>query len=172
MSDEAIAGKRGNWIWYFIALALVAGVLLLWLVLFIQVQLDSANQLKPEELRAARELWKKKGPKSYDMVYTVKRGGQGVDTYYVVVRGGEVQSVLMNGKTALEKDKLDYHSMTGLFRDIELFLQRDAKPDSPKTFCRGYFSGDDGRLILFVRRVRGSGEAVEIEVKEFKPVDG
>jgi hypothetical protein len=161
--------KRGSSVWYFVALALVAGVLLLWLALFIQVQLEPGTQLKLEQLRAARQAWQLKGPKTYEMVYSVKRGGQSnADSFFVVVRGGVVQSVIMNGKIPLEKDQFDYHSMPGLFKDIEIFLQRDAAPGSPPTFCRGWFSAEDGRLMHFVRRVVGSTEAVEIDVKEFK----
>jgi hypothetical protein len=169
MSTETASGRRDNWIWYMIALVLVAGALLLWLGLFIQQKLESGNQLKIDEVRAALERWRQKGPKDYDLIYEVKRSGQGKpDMYYVEVRGGKGQRVVLNGTTELTADHFDNHTMFGLFRDIERFLQHDSQSGKPATFCRGWFSGDDGRLILFVRRVVGSSEAVEIEVKELK----
>jgi hypothetical protein len=167
MSTETPTRSR-RWIWYFAALGLVAAILLTWLALFIRQQLDPANQLSLEQLRTARKLWNEKNLKDYQMLYTVKRGGEpGADTFFVEVRGGEVQSVLLNQKEWLPEDKRKYHSMTELLNNIEVFLKRDAQQDAPKTFCRGWFNSDDGHLVMFVRRVTGSREAVEIDVKQF-----
>jgi hypothetical protein len=164
--------KNRNWLWIFIGLGLLAAVLLTWLALFIQEQLLPGKQLQRDQLAAARNLWKEKGSKNYQMLYIVKRGGQaGEDNYFVEVRGGEVRIVTLNGK-ALPEHQWHYHSMDGLFEHIDRFLIRDAEPNAPRTYCRGYFSNQDGSLALFVRRVVGSQtrEAVEIEVKEFKPM--
>ena len=83
-----------------------------------------------------------------------------------------MQSVILNGTERLPEEQFLYHSMPGLFNDIEVFLQRDARPGSPQTFCRGYFDRDDGHLPLFIRRVSGGTERVEIKVEEFKPGGG
>jgi Family of unknown function (DUF6174) len=170
MSTAEPSKNHRNWLWYFIGIALVAAILLTWLALFISQQLDRKNQLQPEQLLAARKRWQAKKTMEYQMVYTVQRGGvSGKDQYFVDVRGGKVQTVVLNGKERLPEDKLEYHSMTGLFNDIELFLQRDSQPGSPGTLCRGYFDSDDGHLGLFVRRVYGGSESVEIKMEEFRP---
>jgi Family of unknown function (DUF6174) len=147
----------------------VAAILLTWLALYIRNELDPAKQLNLEQLRTARNLWQEKGPKDYQMLYKVRRS-RDTDTYFVEVRGGRVVSVVYNGKEHLPPDKWEYHSMVGLFTDIELFLKHDAQPNSPQTFCRGYFAKDDGRLVQFVRRVVGSEERVDIFVETFKPI--
>jgi hypothetical protein len=162
--------RRGNWLWSFFGIGLVATILLTWLALFIYQQIDPAVQLKLEQLSTARKLWEAHKIADYQMVYTVQRGrGQSKDQYFVDVRSGTVHVVVMNGKDRLPDDKLSYHSMEGLFNDIELFLRRDAQQGSPATFCRGYFNGSDGHLLLFVRRVVGGSEWVEIKVEEFRP---
>jgi Family of unknown function (DUF6174) len=151
----------------------VAGGLLLWLALFIQQQLAPEQQLSADQVVAARKLWESRKIDDYRMLYTVQRGGGAKkDQYYVDVRGGKVQSVIFNTKEPLPENQMEYHSMAGLFNDIERFLWIDAKPDSPATFCRGYFDAQDGHLILFVRRVVGRPESVEIKVEEFRPGGG
>jgi hypothetical protein len=160
-----------NWLWYFIGIALVTVVLLTWLALFVYQQTLPAQQLKLEQLQAARRLWDAKGSKDYQLLYTVQRGGgQSKDQFFVTVRGGKVESTIFNGKEGLPTDQLDFHSMRGLFIDIEQFLRHDAEPNSPQTFCRGYFDSEDGHLMLFVRRVVGGSERVEIKVEEFRPM--
>ena len=87
-------------IWYFVAaLVLVAGVLLfLWLALFIQVQLETSNQLNLDDLRvAAKAAGKRRGQKSYDMVYTVqpRRSSQGRYVLRGQCNAARVQSVIL-----------------------------------------------------------------------------
>ncbi|HYV37609.1 MAG TPA: DUF6174 domain-containing protein [Gemmataceae bacterium] len=168
-----IGQKRANWIWYFIGIAMIAVFLLGILIFFIQNQLAPEKQLSIEQLNTARKLWVEKGPKDYQLLYTVQRGtDKGKDLFFVEVRGGKVQSVILNGNERLPADKLDYSSMEGLFKDIEMFLKHDAQPTDKKTFCRGYFDREDGHLVEFVRRVEGSTERVGIKVEEFKPLAG
>jgi hypothetical protein len=161
--------KNRRWLWYFVAVGLVSAGLVTWLALYIRDQLDPAKQLNLDQLRAARQLWEQKNLKDYQMLYKVRRGGDSQDdTFFVEVRGGVVVSVLLNSKP-LEPWQWQYRSMDALFNDIELLLKKDAQPDSPKTFCRGYFDTDDGHLMLFVRRVVGGQERVEIRVETLKP---
>jgi hypothetical protein len=170
MSSDPAPAKNRNWLWTFIGIAFVAIVLLTWLALFIQEQLKPAVQLKLEQLQSARRLWQTADIKDYQMLYSVQRGGgQAKDHYFVDVRAGKVLSVIMNGKDRLPEDQLEYHSMTGLLNNIELFLKGDAPPGSPQTFCRGYFDSRDGHLMLFQRQVLGGPERVEIKVEEFRP---
>jgi len=141
--------------------------------LWIQNQRDPSQQLQLDQLSKSRAVWLARDNKDYRMVYTVQRGGErGKDLFFVEVRAGTVQSVLLNGTQQLPENQLEYHSMEGLFNDIELFLQKDAQPGSPKTVCSGYFSNDDGHLLWFVRQVVGGAERVEIKVEEFRPGRG
>src|SRR5262249_6416131 len=118
-------------------------------------------------------LFGEKGPKSYQMLYTVKRGGDGggTDTYFVEVRGGKVVSAVMNGHLKLEEpEQRESRSMPGILEHIEKFALMDAKPDAPRTFCRATFDSEDGHLIQFQRQVIGGPERVAIRVEEFKPM--
>jgi Family of unknown function (DUF6174) len=169
MSTQTPARHR-RWLWYFVTLGLVAAVLMTWLVVYIRGQLDPAQQLNLDQLRSARKMWDAQGPKNYQMLYKVRRGNGSEDTFFVEARGGQVVSVLLNGQQQLEPRQWQYHSMEGLLNDIERFLKDDAQPDRPRTFCRGYFDTSDGHLRLFVRRVVGGQEGVEIDVETFKPI--
>jgi hypothetical protein len=168
---SAPSPKGRSWIWYFVAVALLGVILLGWLWLYVQQQLEPGQQLHLEQLAAARSKWKGSDIKDYQMLYTVTRGGEGGgrDRFFVVVKGGKVQSVVMNGDQHLPPEQYDYRSMDGLFNDIDRFLHIDAKEGAPQTFCRGYFDADDGHLTRFVRRVVGTKESVDIRVEEFKP---
>src|SRR5437773_9184879 len=110
--------------WYFVALVLLATVLLGWLYLFIQEQLQPGQQLNLDQVRTASKLWQENGPKDYQLLYTVQRGGGSKDQFFVEVRGGKVQFVVLNGRDKLE-DHLENHSIPGLLRDIEIFLKQD-----------------------------------------------
>jgi hypothetical protein len=168
MSTE-IKSRSRRWLWFFVAVGVASAAAVTWLALHIRSQVDPAKQLTLEQLRAARQLWEEKGPKDYQMLYKVRRGGDSqVDTYYVEVRGGQVVSVVYNSTQHLEPSKYTYHSMSGLFNDIERFLKLDAQPNSPQTFRRGYFDSDDGHLLKFERQVIGGPERVQIWVETFK----
>jgi hypothetical protein len=171
MSTPPSPAKNRNWIWYFIGIALVTTILLTWLALFVHQQMQPGKQLKLEQLQAARRLWDAKGSKDYLLLYTVQRGGdKSKDLFFVTVRGGKVESAILNGKERLPPDQLDYHSMRGLFIDIEQFLRRDAQPDGPRILCRGYFDSEDGHLLEFTRSVSDPPERVIIKVEEFRPM--
>jgi hypothetical protein len=171
VSTQTVPTRSRRWLWVFIALAVVAAALLTWLAIFVRTELDPANQLNLKQLQAARSLWDSKGPKDYQMLYKVRRGGEKQqDSYFVEVRGGKVVSVVLNGEQRLEPRLLDYHSMTGLFNMIELFLKQDDGPNRPQIFCRGYFDQADGHLVQFVRRVGGTNESVDLRVETFKPI--
>src|SRR5207248_6550865 len=139
---------------------------------FIQQQLEPGHQLQRETVVAARKLFLEKGPKSYQMLYTVQRGGDNSkDTYFVEVRGGKVVSAVLNQHLKLEEpEQRDSRSMPGLLHDIERFVLLDARPNAPRTFCRAKFDSEDGHLIQFQRQVIGGPERVAIQVVEFKPM--
>lgn len=175
MTDAAEPPKptkppRNNWGWiaYFIFIVVasvgVAGFMI-WFNLSIQ--------LTPEQLEAARALWKENGIKNYDMIYVEKHSPEDrVMTFVVRVRKGEVKEVTMNGK-ALEKDKdrtddpKIYHSMDALMRFIENNQFIDSKPGAPKVYVTGVFDEKTGALRKYIRRVMGSAQRVEILVTEF-----
>jgi hypothetical protein len=160
--------KRNNaWIWYFVLLAvltvLASGVL---------VAYNLGQQLKPEQLEAARKLWEMKGPASYLLAFTKRLGDSNEPEEVVVrVRNRKVESVTLNGRPLEERLK-GYYDMPALFDQIEENLEKDAKPGARRTYVRAHFDSNDGHLKGYVRRVMGSRpiERVEIHVERFEPL--
>ena len=83
-------GRKPNrgWIWYFVILAVLTVVATTVLVVY-----NLRQQLRPEQLAAARKLWDEKRPADYVLTYTKK--GNATGTFVVTVRKGKVVSVLM-----------------------------------------------------------------------------
>jgi hypothetical protein len=153
-----------TWIFFFVFLVVASvgvTVLMIWFNLSIQ--------LKREELDAARKLWEQKGPRNYEMVYTKQINNDDRKTLFAVkVRNGKVEDVLMNGKELereKERDPRQYHSMDAIFRDIERFMDIDQKKDAPKVYVIANFDPDTGAVLRYIRRVMGSTERVELNVK-------
>jgi hypothetical protein len=158
--------KRSNaWIWYFIVLAVLTVMAAGALIAF-----NLGQQLRPEQLEAARRLWERNGPANYNLDYQVRRGDcECTDEITVQVRQGKVIAVTDNG-LPLERDKFRYYGMPALFDDIERFLEEDGKPNKPRTFARARFDPQDGHLLEYVRRVMGARpiQRVEIHVERFE----
>jgi len=57
--------KNRGWIWFFVVLTLL-GVA----AVGINLAYNLREQITPEQVQAARQLWEEKGPKNYDLVYT------------------------------------------------------------------------------------------------------
>jgi hypothetical protein len=152
-----VKGKRsGTWIWFFVILLALAALSVTILIVY-----SRGQQLKPEQLQQARDLWQQKGPRAYDMDYTTKTL-TGSNSYQVKVRHGRVQSVLCNGEPQ-PPEKFIYHDMNALFHQIERFLTLAREPGSPRTFITARFDATDGHLTHCVRAL-GSKERVEISV--------
>ena len=153
-----------RWVWYFVVLAVLtiaACTILVWYNL--------RQQLKKEDLQAARALWNKNRPPDYDLTYTKRGSASG--TFFVKVRGGKVVDVTLDGREITQNDKpLDpsryaRYDMTALMDDIETFLEEDDEPGRPKIYSVATFDPTDGHLIRYVRRVMGTSERIEINVQ-------
>jgi hypothetical protein len=175
MATTLDQGRTPNrrWIWYFV----VVGCLTV-LATTILVVYNRAQQLKPEQLEAARKLWDEKRPADYVLTYT--KLGSATGTFVVTVRKGKIVSAIMrqnvtkDGEVQVVEEPLEprlYHSydMDGLFNDIERFLDLAAKKDSPRTYLVATFDPRNGQLVRFVRSVMGTGERIEIQVQPILP---
>jgi hypothetical protein len=162
-STSPAPARRGRgWIWFF-ALLLVLTIA----AITVQVWYNLGQQLTSAKLEAARERWKKAGPRDYDMEYTIKKL-DGSETYNVRVRQGKVVSALRNG---IPEDTRLYHyrDVPALFGFLEDFLTRDAQAGAPRTFATATFDPQDGHLIHYVRSVMSARERQEINV-QLQPV--
>jgi hypothetical protein len=153
--------RNRGWIWYFVVLVFLTAAAVGILVTF-----NLRQQLKAEQVEAARRLWEAKGPANYDMVYTQKGNAPG--TFRVQVRNKKPISVIRDGQP-LEARLYRYSDMPALFGFIEDSLKNDAQPGKPGTYTIATFDPDDGHLIHYVRRAMGGTERIEITV-ELHPV--
>jgi Family of unknown function (DUF6174) len=149
--------RNRGWIWYFVILGVLTVAAVGVLVTF-----NVQQQLKPEQVEAARRLWEAKGPADYDMTYTQKGSAPG--NFRVQVRNKKPVSVIRDGE-ALEERFYRYSDMPALFGFIDDFLRLDAEPGKPRTFTVASFDPEDGHLIHYVRRVMGGQERIEISVE-------
>ncbi len=156
-----------RWVWYFVVLVILtvaACTILVWYNL--------RQQLKKDDLQKARDQWKRNRPVNYDLHYTKRGSASG--TFDVEVRDGKVTSVTLDGRPITQNDKpLDpsrysRYDMTALMDDIETFLEEDAEPGRPRTYTVATFDPVDGHLVRYVRRVMGTSERIEINVKLIK----
>lgn len=155
--------RNRGWIWYFILLLVLTATSLSILIGF-----NRGQQLKPEQLQAAEQLWQQHGPKDYDLEYTQK--GTVPGRYKVRVRNGKVVSAVRDGQP-LEARLYRYCDMPALFGFIDDYLREDAQPNRPATFTTAAFDGHDGHVLHYVRRVMGSQERQEMTV-QLQPASG
>lgn len=164
--------KNHAWIYFFVFIFVASLSMAAAMIAF-----NLYIQLKPEQLEAAEKLWKEKGPRNYNMVYTEQVNNDERKTVFgVKVRDGKVTEVTMNGKPlepttedGVERDPRPYHSMDALFRNIQRFMDLDQKKDAPRVYVTAIFDPDTGAIRRYIRRVMGSTQRVALEV-EIEPV--
>src|SRR5262245_32500287 len=107
MSDAELNGNRKskienrksrNWVWFFIALAVMgaAAIAVNWIYNYRQ-------QLTREQLDAARRLWKEKRPADYDLEYS--KHGSAAGTFRIRVRDGKVTSLTLDNRPVTRNDR-------------------------------------------------------------------
>jgi hypothetical protein len=150
-----------RWIWYFVILAILTVAACTTLVWY-----NLRQQLKKEDLDAARNRWKQNRPLDYDLTYTKR--GSATGAFFVEVRDGKVIRVTLDGRQITQNDKpLDpsrfyRYDMAALMDDIQTFLEKDAELGRPRTYTVATFDRTDGHLVRYVRRVMGTSERIEI----------
>src|SRR4051812_12859246 len=91
--------RNRNWLWFFVALAALAAA-----AVAINWTYNARQQLTPEQLRAAMDLWAKNGPADYDLLIektissAASDGSQIVDRIEVKVRDKKVVAATLNGR--------------------------------------------------------------------------
>ena len=173
--------RNRNWLWVFAALG-VLGVL----AIVINWAYNVGQPLTPEKLAAARELWKKNRPASYDLKIVRSTsysssdgaGGTTVDRIELQVRDGRVTQFLLNGREPEplfapdgqrnldeERRQRASYDIDGLFDAMEQFLEMDRREEH-KSFMRARFDERDGHVMLFTRQIHGKRVPhIQVEMK-------
>jgi hypothetical protein len=150
-----------SWVWFFVALGLLAAA-----AVAIPLWFNLSQQLRPEDLQAARARWQQNGPADYDLEYTQQ--GLTPEQFTVRVRRHRVESVTSAGRP-LPPGSYPFDDMESLFRFIADRLEEDSRPESPRTYAVAGFSPRDGHVIHYVHSVVTRRERIQIDV-ELRPV--
>jgi hypothetical protein len=170
-------GNR-NWAWFFAVLFLLGAA-----AVAIPLVYNIRQQLAPEQVEQARELWRSAGPRDYDIDYQ-ERQTHGPDTdestYRVMVRDGRVAVVFLEGRLSLLSGSAPAlalglwpkalpgtsgaRDIDGMFDHIESQLRQDLSL-SRRPFATASFDKRDGHPTRYVRRIRGGAERLEWTVK-------
>jgi hypothetical protein len=177
---------RLRWLWFFLALAALAAA-----AVVIPIVYNIGLQLTPEQLEQARALWDERGPKDYDLEYAEKLDPDTrIFIYRVKVRGGRAVAFGCNGEPELLDEAaglalgsavrmrppgdFQEHTVDGLLRRMAAALAEDrraARQGGRRNYATARFDRQDGHPLHYVRRVAGSRERLEWNVR-LHPVTG
>jgi hypothetical protein len=146
-----------SWTWFFAVLTLLGLA-----AIAVPLWFNLSQQLRPEELARARELWERNQPADYDIEYS--QTGLTPEKFTVRVRGHQVRSVTSDDRP-LPPGSYPYDDMGALFRFIETHLANDNQPGSPRTFTVAGFAREDGHVLHYIRSVWSTHERIEIDVR-------
>src|SRR5262245_27326063 len=114
--------NRG-WLWYFLAVVLLSAVAVIVLIVY-----NVGQQLRLEDVQAARRLWQEHGLRDYRLVFTLKTNNATPDQYVVHVRGGRPEFAACNGKP-VPADERGQFTMDGLLDRLERHVRDRDRPD-------------------------------------------
>jgi hypothetical protein len=169
-SPAPVTARR--WLPFFLLLAVAAAI-----AVVVPIVFNLRQQLTPEELDGARELWRSKAPPDYDLTYTIRYD---LDThpvrYLVQVRGGEVVLVISEGEMLVldpwagfalgpcarvfGQENAAAYGIEGVFARIEKALAENAAA-SRRNFTTALFDARTGHPVRFVHRIRGTSKREE-----------
>ena len=166
--------RSRRWIWFFAPLAVLGLCAMIspWVY-------NLWQQLRPEQLAAARALWDQKGPKDYDLEYVIKEddkpgadpsAGPEIENISVRVRLGKIESATRNSKPVPREDENGF-GIEALFELIQGNLERDGQPGQDRSYAHARFDKQDGHPIHYVRRIMGSRQRMEIIIELASPND-
>lgn len=166
MSTATSVKQNLGWLWYFIALVVLSVSATVILIVYNEMQ-----QLRSDQVSAARQRWREKGRANYRVVYNVtvndSRTDKHEDRYVVTVRDGLAISATRNGTTE-PAHRLELYGMDKLLAYVADNMEKDQEPGRPRTFTRAFFDSESGALYWYVRRVMGSHERVEINIESME----
>jgi hypothetical protein len=135
------------------------------------------QEVTPEAIAQAKQLWAKAGIHDYDLEWTVT--GTQSNHYYVTVRGGEVrnaESIRPEGRRIpLTSHDTRYYSVDGLFltmADYLALLKKDEGSDQPngsRVVMRFKPDSKLGYPQWFRRDVMGKSQTLAIDVVKLVP---
>jgi hypothetical protein len=156
--------RRKTWLWFF---AILGGLAIAAIIIpFIVGPVHGLQPVTPEDIKTARQLWERLGPRDYDMEY--RKEGSVKGTFDVQVRNGKAVSVTMDGQP-LPPEQFHYHTIPALMDDLETFVDLAGKPGNPPVYLRARFDPQDGQLIRYIYAVPGTAQQIKVSVRLRRP---
>jgi hypothetical protein len=169
----ASSQQRRGWIWFFLFLAVMGSA-----AIIIPIIYNQSQQLNAEQLNAARQLWAKRAPLNYDLEYQVRRQSdsdspseQNADERFrLEVRNGQIISVKKDGNL-LPAQEWERHSLEAVFDLIVSNLDADnASTGRRRNYAHAQFDKEDGHPTIYVRRIMGTRQRLQI-ILQLTPVE-
>jgi hypothetical protein len=168
--------RNRRWVWFFAVLAALAAA-----AVVIPIAYNLRQQLRPEQLAAARERWRQLGTENYDLAFEVRYDTDPhPDEHAVRVRGGKVVSWVINGEEGPRPDVVARSvagqggaidevwkrpDVEGLFNMIEKWLEADSASGGRRNFATASFDERDGHPLRYVHRIAGTRQRQEWNIK-------
>jgi hypothetical protein len=153
------------WVAFFVLLLALASVGVAMPILY-----NLGQQLRPEQLAAARQRWRDHGPADYDLTYQVAYDRDPLaERHIVLVRGGKVVFASCEGEVRYQAPALAAAvglpagglgkggglDVPAVFDHIDELL-REQGAAARRNFLVAVFDPKDGYPRRFIRRVRGT----------------
>jgi hypothetical protein len=165
MKEMGFSQSRRGWIWFFLFLAVMGGA-----AIAIPIIYNQSQQLTVEQLSAARRLWADNAPPNYDLEYQIRSQSdspneQNADERFrVEVRNGHIKSVKKDG-VPLPAQEWKAHSIVAIFDLIASNLDTDNASTGRRNYAHAQFDKEDGHPTVYVRRIMGSRQRLQIIVQ-------
>lgn len=170
----ALSRQTWNWVAFFVVLGILAttGVVL-------PIIYNLGQQLKPEQLAAARKLWQEKGPRDYDLTYAVTYDRERLaERHIVLVRNGKVVFASCEGEILVMSPAMSAavglplggvgqegdRDMPAIFAHIEKLLNAE-QTAGRRNFIVAVFDPHEGYPRRFIWRLRGTKTREEWDVR-------
>jgi hypothetical protein len=170
--------RTWRWVVFFAVLASLAG-----LGIVLPIVYNLGQQLRPEQLEAARRLWDEHGPADYDLTFAVTYDRERLAERHIVrVRGGQVVFASCEGELVQLGPALAAAvglpigglgrgtglGVPGIFDHIEALL-RQQSTEGRRNFLVAVFDPHEGYPRRFIYRLRGTRTREEWDVRLWKP---
>jgi hypothetical protein len=172
--------RSRRWLWFFLLLTALSSV-----AIVVPIVYNLSQQLSAEQLEAAWARWRERGPRNYDLEYAEKLDpNTRIFIYSLKVRDGVVTAFACNGDVELidesaglalgaavrmrPPDDFAEHTIDGLFRQIADALAEDRRAlqqGGRRNYVTATFDKNDGYPLRYVRRVAGSRDRIEWNVR-------
>jgi hypothetical protein len=175
MTETKPRRRPRGWVAFFALLVALAGT-----GVVLPIVYNLGQQLRPEQLEAARRLWQEKGPADYDLTFTIQYDRERTaERHIVLVRGGRVAFATCEGEVVYASPALGAvlgvsagpgqgrpFDVPAIFDRVGQFLIEDA---GRRNFLVAVFDPKAGWPRRVIRRVRGTSTREEWNVRVWAP---